>query len=120
MIEYRPLRPDELADVYAVFERRGIAPPDPSVSVVIGAVGDDRVLGFIVAQLVPHLEPIHINEGERGRVNWRELVEAAENSLRASLQGAYYAFSESDGISALCKRSGMTEMPYKVFRKEID
>src|SRR5262245_14081768 len=62
MYDSDPLMPEVLKRI----KERGWMPLSPTTSRILCAVKDNELVGFHVLQLVPHCEPLWVDESQRG------------------------------------------------------
>jgi hypothetical protein len=114
-LEYGFLSADEWDDLLELWVELGESPttlPSPEIARVAGAWRDGKLVGFWVKQLVYHIEPLGIAEGERGRVNWIRLLHMHEQTTKN-----YFIFAPDEHIAGMCEAAGLTELPWKVYQK---
>jgi hypothetical protein len=117
-MNYRTLPPDEWNKLSSVFTRYGGKLPHPSAAIIIVAEEGGSIIGFVVLQVVNHLEPVWLDpQNKRARHALSTLVHMAE--ARIPNGGDYYAFSADDHVSDLCKAFGLEEMDHRCFKKEV-
>lgn len=115
-MNYRMLQPQEW-DKLEKFKQTGPIPP-PEVSAAAVAEDDDGVVqGVLFLQLALHMEPIVIEPTATGRVNFLRLVKVLEENLDSVT--TYYAFSDSALVGKMAKKAGLTQLPYRIWSKEI-
>lgn len=120
MIKYDWLLPSDFHTLEPIFQEYGGDLPDPNLSAIRVARNDEgRIVGFAVLQLIPHLEPMFIEEGYRAKVNWREFQTAIEGLFDKDRGGSYYIFPSDERIAKLCKRGGMVEVETKAWRRDL-
>lgn len=116
MLSYRMLPAVEWSRLAPVFTAQGSQMPDPRTAWIEVAEKDDRIVGFVVMQCVWHMEPVWIDSDEReARHALSRLVHSAEHRLG---DRPYYAFSEDEHVSGLCKAFGLEPLEYQIFVKE--
>jgi hypothetical protein len=117
-VEFRVLMPLEIESVRHVFEASGSTLPDPAVSQFIGAVHNQKVLGFIVLQLKLHAEPMWIENGHSEV--FQPIVKAAEKHiLRQCGPQWVYLFAPAGRVSQLAQSMGMGLEPWNVLSKLV-
>lgn len=90
--------------------------PDPSAAAIAVTECDGQIVGFLVAQLVPHFEPLWIHPDHRGRVSWRRLVRLLEGLLPGQ---TYYTFTTSPAQARMATISGLMRRPWAIFQRSI-
>lgn len=104
-MEYRELPPDEWSKVAPIFHFYGALLPATELAHIFVAEDDEgKIVGFLTLQLVPHMEPMWVEEQERGRVSLLKLAKMAEGHLGA---GTYFVSSSDERIQKLYKKFRM-------------
>lgn len=114
---YRLLSPDEWNLVLPDFEQRGVPPPIPEFTQIVGAFNKGKLRGYLVCQLQFHFEPLNASDP----FVIRGLVHAAERALLNQLQSdfTYYAHAPIKNIQRICELVGMKACP-PVFQKMVN
>ena len=94
----RLLPPVEWPRIADVFTAQGTKLPDPELAqiIVLEQLDTDDfrdIVGFIVIQLVPHLEPVYVKKAFRGTEAFKDLAKAAITLFHEGAQ--FYAFAPS-------------------------
>lgn len=110
----RELPADDWGRLVSVFEQNKTVTPDPDLARILVAEEDAKITGFIVIQLVPHLEPIYVAPEQRGTDTWSQLAEAAVAFM--PLGSEFYAFAPRPAIEHMAERVGMVKLPWSVMR----
>lgn len=76
------------------------------------------MVGFVVQQLVYHVEPLWVGESKRGGSLAGELVARMDGHFAES-GTPYYSFSDNAWVDRAARRLGMKELHYKVHVKEF-
>jgi len=108
------LPPSAWWQLESIFEEHGVQLPDPELARIIIARDEDVIAGFVVIQLQPHIEPLYVDESYRHKGLANELADAAVALFPPGT--AYFAFSPREGISSLAEKSGLQQLPWKVYR----
>jgi hypothetical protein len=117
-IEYRPLNPAEIESVRHVFESANSPMPQEGYSTFIGALQDNKVIGFIVLQLKLHAEPMWIEQGHSEV--FQPIVKAAEKHILRTCGPQWtYLFAPAGRISQLAQTMGMQIEPWVVLSKLV-
>lgn len=113
---FRLLSPDEWDLVLPDFEARGVPPPIPQFTQIVGAFNKGKLHGYLVCQLQFHFEPLSASDP----FVIRGLVSKAEQTLANQLQSSfvYYAHAPTPNIQRLCSLLGLEECP-PVYRKVV-
>ncbi len=89
--------------------------PDPAIAKVVVAEVDGKIIGFWVAQVVCHLEPIWIRPAERNKTVagalWKKMQAVTEKVTRI------YAFSDTREIDDYLERLGFKHMNLSIFER---
>jgi len=85
--------------------------PDPSISRVVVAEDDGRIVGFWVGQMQFHVEPVWVHEEYRNGI----ALGCMWKCVKQMLPKRYWAFSDSNQISAYLKRLGLKRSQYEVY-----
>ena len=124
MITYRLLPADEWDRLLAIQDRiPGPIPQSPEYA--SAAVAEDeggRIIGVLFLQIALHLEPLAIDPGHRGKVNFLRLAETLDQAVEASANGEpveYFTFTPDKRIAKMCKMNGMRQKPVRVWSKRI-
>lgn len=113
----RVLEGHEFPKLESLFADNGVALPNPDFSEIIVAEDQNEIVGFLVAQLVLHTEPVWIKPEHRGKGLWRDLHLMAQKSIGDQ---EYFAFAPDDRISHMAESVGLKKMPWSVFKREIN
>lgn len=109
----RQLLPDEWISLRPTFVEQGSDLPHPEFARILVAERDGTRIGFLVIQLVPHLEPIYVEEASRGTGVSLALAKAAQAQFPAGIH--YYAFVPNPTIEALAIQAGLTKRPWAIY-----
>ena len=113
---YRLLPPSEWDVLSARFATYGGRLPDPRTSQIAVAEEDGVIVGFLVLQFVPHLEPLWIDEAHRGKVYWPKLQRLLEDHLDA---GDYFVFAPTDRMAELADAAGLEALPWTLYKGTV-
>jgi hypothetical protein len=110
------LPPDEWSQIEPLFLERGVPLPDPELARIIAAKDEtDTISGFLVIQLVPHLEPFWIAPEHRGSPLWARLAETAAAQFPAGIPS--YVFSPNAAITRMARHVGFRPQPWTVLMR---
>jgi hypothetical protein len=114
----RILTPAEWPMLAGVFARQGSTLPDASLAQIIVMEEEDEdgmksLVGFVVLQLVAHIEPIFVTPRLRGTPAWEILARAAVKQFPVGVP--YYAFAPSPAIGAMAEKVGLSKQPWDVY-----
>ncbi len=114
--EIRELTPEEVQSVAYIFADNGSV--IPQFATFVGAVENDKVLGFIVLQPKLHAEPMWIAPGQSQL--FQAIVNEAEKTvLRKAGPQWVYLFAPAGKISQLATAMGMGIEPFVVMSKMV-
>lgn len=118
-IRFRPLTPDEITrEVLPDYTRAGADLPDPAISKIIGALQDDKVIGYLVLQLKLHAQPLVIRTGYQNVLSG--LVHAAESHILSTAGPQWvYLFTPAGKLTQLAASMGMALEPWCVMSKLV-
>ena len=120
--KYRFLNAEEYPILNRLFEIQGLGPvPNPKISAIAVAQDDKGVIkGVLVMQMVPHIEPLWIDESARGGVNTGRLIHMTENCVK-ELGCKVFVTTESpiENVNRLCDITGMTKIAGGVYVKGL-
>ena len=112
---YRLLPKDEWSKLTPIFASQGSSAPDPNYSVVVVAEKGDEIVGMGVLQVVPHMEPWWIKDGESPA--WRKMVGMLEAELPH--EARYFMCCPNHRIAAMAEHCGLRTTGEYVMTKEI-
>lgn len=103
----------------AVFAERGEELPDPSKASILGVMTEPggELAAFLVVQLVPHAEPLHIFPPFQGRDLHTLLFDHLDAEVPPG--GSYFVHAATRGVFKAALRRGMTHLPGALMRKDI-
>lgn len=111
----RVLPPEEWHRVEPlVVDRREWLPSPEVARILVSEDAQGEIEGFIVIQLVAHIEPIWVHPQQRGTGLWKELVASAQEQFPPGVN--YYAFTPSPALERMAEQSGLTKLPWSIFR----
>ena len=115
----RLLPPVEWPRIADVFTAQGTTLPDPDSAhiIVLERLDTDAfrdIVGFIVIQLVPHLEPVYVKKAFRGTEAFKDLAKAAISLFPPGEQ--FYAFAPNQNIEQMALSVGLVKLPWSVLR----
>jgi len=95
--------------------------PSPDASKCFVSRGTDGVInGYVFSQAMITVEPIWVDETQRGSGLALKLFSHAAQSLAASGRVRYFVtHSDSDKVTDYLKRLGMEELNWKTFKMEL-
>ncbi len=111
MLSYRLLPHAEWDQVKPFFDERGVSLPQPSMAQICVAEDEGKIVGFLVRQLMWHVEPLSIAPDYRGKANWLRMSKLLEDGQ------TIYVFSDSPERDRMCELGKMTKLPYTVYSK---
>ena len=113
VVNTRVLPSEEWPRLQGVLEAEGGRLPDPATAQIVVHEAQGEIIGFLVVQLVPHLEPIWVHPDYRGKGLVSSLVNAGRSLLGS---GEFFAFSPNRAMGALATKEGLTPLPWTVYR----
>jgi hypothetical protein len=111
-LKVRILPPDEWDKLAGLHLANGSKLPDPEMAQIAVAEEDDAIVGFVVIQFVPHVEPIWIAESHRGLQLWEPLIREAVSLLPSGTH--FYGFHAHKGTEKVADVLGLTRHPWMV------
>ena len=111
---FRDLPPDEWGKVEPIFKQHGVTVPAETQGLITVAEEDGAIVGFVVLQLQPHLEPIWVDEAHRHTGVWRQLAESALE--RVSHGVAVFTSAPRPAIEHMAMEMGFETLPWTVLR----
>jgi hypothetical protein len=122
-MKYELLEPDAWPDLLQLVDPSTFQIPPPHMASAVVARDDEdhgRVSGALFLQPVLHMEPLVISPQYTGRVNWMRMVQLFESRLLGIGDSFdYYVFAPDERIGRMAELSGMTRLPWAVYRKEL-
>jgi hypothetical protein len=107
------LEPSEWSQIEPLFLEQGVSLPDPDIARIVAAKDETgTICGFVVIQLVPHVEPIWVAPEHRGSPLWARLGEAAAAQIPPGVHT--YVFSPNDAITRMAQHIGFHPQPWTV------
>ena len=114
-ITYRMLTGDELSILDPTMRRRGWSPLNFPTSCAWCAFDGDRIVGFIVLQLFPHPEPIHVEPDYRATGIAETLADKMLAFMREIHIRGFMVVADSDFAAKLCEDRGMERIQAPVY-----
>lgn len=116
---YRFLQPDEYSKVDPIFQHFDWHRPEPQVATF--AVAEDpqgNIKALLTLQMIPHCEPIYCSDPTVNLFQLRGMVEelVSGNPL---IGPGYVVIATNEESERLAIANGMTELPGKLYRKEL-
>lgn len=110
-MHYRLLPPGEWASLEPFFKERSIGLPSPNLAQIAVAEDGGQIVGFLVRQLVPHVEPLSIAPEYRGKVSWKRLANMLDMNQT-------FVFADSPERERMCELAGFQKIePFTVWIK---
>ncbi|MGH7184504.1 MAG: GNAT family N-acetyltransferase [Nitrospiraceae bacterium] len=106
-IEHRWLDGDELDQIQLILQNRGWTPLNKPTSRALAAFDGDKLVGFIVLQLVPHTEPLWIDPDYRGSYIAEGLAQGMRQFMRSIEARCFMVMADNPHAVRLCEESGM-------------
>lgn len=117
---YRFLPTGEWPRLQPIYEANGYpttALPRPGLCVVAVCELSGAIVSFLILQLAPHAEPIHIDAGHRGKVNWIRMLHMLEGTMAP--ESEYFALAPNDRVAGMCEAAGMVNTGWKAFKGKV-
>lgn len=105
----------EITEIDFLVESRGEMKLNLNTSRVLIAERDSRIVGFLVFQLVPHIEPMWIHEDYRGTGLSQQLADEMFKYIHQSKVRGAVAVAENPAVSALCEAHDMHMVEHPVY-----
>lgn len=102
--------------IEAVLKDRGWSSLNRETTRIRIAEEDGALVGFVVLQLFPHLEPLYVDPAHRGSGIAEQLADDITSFMVEIKARAWEVVADSPHAEKLCKREGMTLVPHKVYR----
>ena len=118
MITARILPSTEWPCLAKIFAEHGAALPDVELARIGVEEDGGQVVSFLVGQSAVHLEPLWQHPAYRGRLSFRRLLRLVEHELGGGRPFPYYAFSPNERIGKIMKVSGLSLLPWQVWKRE--
>ena len=116
-IVIRDLEPSESARLYPLLEKMGWMIPLPAAAACTIAEVNGEIVGFAVAQLIPHTEPAWVHPAWRGTGVAGRLASAIRENMEKCGFTHYVCLATNQASVELCKANGMKEITARVFVK---
>lgn len=116
----RRLRPDERDRVKPVYEAENGHLPDEGDAVFYVAE-DERgdIIGLWALELMLHAGPLWVDPRYRGYGLYRKLFDLMVKDLPKVPGSGFYVFSGSDRTSHILQNLGLTDLAWRVYKKEF-
>ena len=116
-IDYRWLEPEEMGLIEPVLEKMNAISINREQSRVVGAFDGERLIGFFVMQLVPHLEPLYVDPDYRnGTVALNLVMEMVQFMKDCNARGAILV-AEHPGVEKIAEHFGMERITHPLYSK---
>ncbi len=118
--DVRVLTVEEAAKLTPVFHAHGVEPPDPAFGFIVGAITPEGQVtdNFLVAQLMVHAEPLHLEAGCEHL--FRRMAHTVVKELQQRIGTCVlYVFTPSAKIESMAQAMGMTREPWGVVSMQI-
>jgi len=111
-LTYRLLKAEEWEKLKGLAENDGWI-PNPQVSaIVIAEDDDDKIVGFLVAQLAVHVEPLWVAPSSRGGVTMARLWHEMQGHLREQGVKAFFSHASNEEIGSYLERLGLQKISF--------
>lgn len=117
-MEIREMTPEEVLELKPIFEQRGGALPDPSISSFIGVFKRGTRVAFLCLQLKLHAQPLMIEEGHSEV--FKPLISEVEKFILKKCGPQWvYTFTPAGKLTQLAQAMGMQLEPWCVMSKLV-
>lgn len=106
---------EEITEIDFLVESRGEMKLNLNTSRVLIAERESRIVGFAVFQLVPHIEPLWVDESLRGTGLAAELADEVFKFIHAEKVRGAIAIADNPAVEALCKAHDMRVVTSPVY-----
>lgn len=119
---YRLLRENEFELLGPAYANYGLPLPNPETALVAGAFDDSgKLVGFWVAQMQIHMEPLWL---DNPHVNFVRLAETLDSGLRNVITDdesslSVFTFAPSEKHLAMGEHAGFTNTGWAVMQKTL-
>lgn len=116
-IEYRWLDGDQIAQIEPVLLSMNAMSVNREQSRVIAAYDKERLIGFFVMQLIPHMEPLYVDPDYQERRIAINLVARMVDFMKECNARGAMLVAESPGVEKLAEYFGMERIQYPMYSK---
>lgn len=117
-VKYRSLEGEDTAALMPAIEKLGWVIPYPHIAVPVVAEVDGQIVGFGIAQLIPHCEPLHILPEWRGMGIAEELSKRVIEKITESGAKKFCCVAQNAFAEKLCEANGMKAVEGRMYVKE--
>ncbi len=120
VITYKWLDKEQLTALDPIMQQRNLPSLNQEVSRVLAAYDGDKLIGFLVLQLMPHMEPLWVDPKYRGggtdsiaNILVNKMFEfVAECNIRG-----FFCVADSNVVEKMCIERGLIQVTSPVFIK---
>jgi hypothetical protein len=116
-LTYRWLYRDDLNQLEPTLRAQGWISLNEERSAAIAAFDGDRLVGFLVVQEVPHVEPLFVDLQYRGSGVAEELGERMAEKLREHVCRGVMIIANNPASAKLAEKFGMEKITSPVYSK---
>jgi ribosomal protein S18 acetylase RimI-like enzyme len=116
-IEYKWLDNDSVEALDAVMIAHSMPVLNRHTTRVRAAYDGDRLVGFLVLQLFPHMEPIYVDPEYRGNGISKQLVDDMYEFMNECQIRGFMCMAESPNSEKICQGLDMTKIEIPVYIK---
>jgi len=116
-LTYRLLEPWEWNRIVELLPDKSDRIPNPGLSTCAVAQDGDKIVGFLFAQYVVHVEPLWVDKDYRGEGLPERLWEAVAPRLKGAV---VYAFSPNGLIAKLLDHLGFEKLSWETYSKRVE
>ena len=117
-MQHRILPKNEWGKLEKIFQENNTPLPHETSQIAV-AEHEGEIVGFLVLQFVPHVEPLWIREDMRGKVSWKKMLSDIVGLFNGN-KGSLFAFSPNEKIGNMVKHAGMERMPWGIWKMEVN
>src|SRR5512135_1973620 len=107
---FRLLKPEEWNLLKGLAENDDWIPHPGSSAVIVAQDNDDKIVGFLVAQLAVHVEPLWVAPSGRGGMTMVRLWHEMQGHLREQGIKIFFSHASTEEIGAYLERLGLERL----------
>ena len=116
-LTYKWLYCDELNTLEPILKARGWMSLNHDTSAAYCAYDDKKLVGFLVVQLIPHVEPMYVDIRHRGTGVAEQLGQGVADYLREAHCRGAMLIADSPATAKLAEKFKMTKITSPVYFK---
>lgn len=118
-ITYKWLDGDSVHEIDPILASRGLPSLNPETTRILAAYDGDKLVGFLVLQLFPHMEPLYVDPSYRG--NGAEIANKLIDDMFAFAEicqiRGFMCVADSPHAEKLCRERGLIKLADPVYIK---